>query len=159
MLIVAVGVLVLDLALRDSAAPRPETTGPVNPPPSPIISPPPRDRGAVAPVSRAELAAAQRAARRFLDGYLAFLYGRAPARRISGVTAAVRHELERNTPRIPPAQRDRTPRVVNLNVTGQARDAVIATASVDDGDIAVYPIVFTLDRYRDGWRVSRLATD
>lgn len=159
-LIVVLGLLILDLTTRDSVGPRRETHAPVNPPPSPVISSPAsRGPAQAASVSASQLTAARRVASRFLGGYLAFLYGRAPAAQITGLTPAVRRELARNTPRIPPAQRDRSPRVIDLNVVAQARDAVIATASIDDGDIAVYPVVFTLDR-RDGrWRVSRLATD
>jgi hypothetical protein len=159
-LIVGVGLLAFELTRHEPAAPQRPATEPVNPPPSAIITPTGEARSTKPEeISAAGLAAARRVARRFLDGYLAFLYGRGPASEITDVSPAVGRELARNTPRIPPAQRDRTPRVVDLSVVGQAREAVIATASIDDGDVAVYPIVFTLDR-RDGrWRVSRLAND
>jgi len=159
-LIVVLGLIVVDVVVRDNTRTPPESRGPVNPAPSPVIAPRPGDQPAPrGPVSGAELAAARRVAARFLDGYLAFLYGRAPAERVTDVTAPVRRELVRNTPRIPPAQRQRTPRVIDLNVVGQAPGAVIVTASVDDGDVAVYPIVFTLDLRGGRWRVSRLAND
>lgn len=158
--IVILGLLALQVTMRDDAEPERPSAGPVNPPPSPIIAPStepePRPAQGVAAI---EIAAARRVARRFLAGYLDFLYGRAPSDGITDVTPAVARELARNTVRIPPAQRDRTPRVVDLHAVAQAPAAVIVTASIDDGDIAVYPIVFTLDR-RDGrWRVSRLAND
>jgi hypothetical protein len=159
-LVVVLGLLVVDVVVRDGAPTPREERGPVNPAPSPVIAWPPDDEPAVrSPVSEAELAAARRVAARFLDGYLAFLYGRAPARGVTDVSEPVRRELVRNTPRIPPAQRQRTPRVVDLSVVGQAPGAVIVTASVDDGDVAVYPIVFTLDLVGGRWRVSRLAND
>jgi len=158
--IVVLGLLVLSLTMRDGSPPQREAPRPVNPPPSPIIAP----GGQAEPrraetVSAAQLAAARRVARRFLTGYLAFLYGRAPSGEITDVTPAVARELKRNTPRIPPAQRNRTPRLVDVRATGQARDAVIVTASVDDGDVAVYRIVFTLERRFGRWRVLQLAND
>jgi len=159
-LVVVLGVLVVDVVVRDNAPAPPESRGPVNPAPSPVIAAPPSGEPATRePVSEAELVAARRVAARFLDGYLAYLYGRVPAERVTDVTAPMRRPLERNTPRIPPAQRQRTPRVVDLNVVGQAPGAVIVTASVDDGDVTVYPIVFTLDLRGGRWRVSRLAND
>lgn len=159
-LIVVLGVLVVDIALRDDVRRPSGTARPVNPPASPLITPPaPVEQAPGALVPASQLDEGRRVARRFLDGYLAFLYGRAPAAEVTDTSAAVRRELARNTPRIPPAQRDRTPRVVDLTVTAQAPRAVIATASIDDGDVAVYPIVVTLDRQDGRWRVSRLASD
>lgn len=159
-LIVVLGVLAVDTALRDDVRRPSGAARPVNPPASPLITPPaPIEQASGELVSASQLAASRRVARRFLDGYLAFLYGRAPAAEVSDTSAAVRRELARNTRRIPPAQRDRTPRVVDLAVTAQAARAVIATASIDDGDVAVYPVVFTLDRQDGRWRVSRLASD
>lgn len=159
-LVVVLGGLLVVVTLGDDAPPPRDTGRPVNPAPSPVITAPAgREPADAAPVSPAELADARRAASRFLDGYLGFLYGRASASRVTDVTPAVRRELVRNTPRIPPAQRDRTPRVVDLDLVGQAPGAVIVTASVDDGDVSVYPVVFTLDLRGGRWRVSRLAAD
>lgn len=159
-LVVVLALLVVDVVARDGTQQPPDPREPVNPAPSPVIAPPPDDQPAQrGPVAEAELGAARRVAARFLDGYLAFLYGRAPARQVSDVSPAVRRELERNTPRIPPAQRQRTPRVVDLQLVGQAPGAVLVTASVDDGDIAVYPVVFTVDLVGGRWRVSRLTND
>jgi len=158
--VVVLALVVLAVLTRDGSAPPREASRPVNPPPSPIITPLGQpESGPANTVPAAQLTAARRVARRFLAGYLGFLYGRGSSDEITDVMPAVSRELKRNTPRIPPAQRDRTPRVVDLSAVGQARNAVIVTASIDDGDVAVYPIVFTLDR-RDGlWLVSRLATD
>jgi hypothetical protein len=159
-LIVVLGVLVVGLALRDDVRRPPAPAEPVNPPASPLIAPPaPAEEPSGELLPASQLGAARRVARRFLDDYLAFLYGRAPAAAVGDTSAAVRRELARNTPRIPPAQRNRTPRVIDLAVTAQAPRAVIATATIDDGDVAVYPIVFTLDRQDGRWHVSRLASD
>jgi len=152
--VVGFGALVLvspRLVDDDPARPTPTEIGSA---PSPVIE-------ATEPQSdSAEGADARPTARRFVNSYLAFIYGRAEAEDIAGVTAAVRRELAASRPRVPPALRQRRPRVIDLRLTQQTRDAVLATASVDDGDVAVYPIVFTLDRRRSGvWVVSRLAND
>jgi hypothetical protein len=131
---------------------------PVNPAPSPLIGARPVDdqRSPGAPAAPRE---AHATARRFLRGYLAFLYGRANAGDITDITEPLHEELERSAPRVPPAQRQRRPRVIDLRLTRQAPAAVLVTATVDDGDVAVYPLVFTLDRRGGRWRVSRLAND
>lgn len=125
--------------------------------PSPVIAPAPPSASATPTADPA--ATARPVARAFVTSYVAFLYGRAGAEDVEHVTSAVRRELIANRQRVPPALRQRRPRIVDLRVTRQAADAVLATARIDDGDVAVYPIVFTLDRADGRWRVSRLAND
>ena len=152
--VVGFGALVLAAPrLVDDAPTRPAPTK-IGSAPSPVIEPSqPQSDGRAGTDARPT-------ARRFVTTYLAFLYGRADADDIAGATAPVRRELAASRPRVPPALRRRRPRVVDLRLTQQTRNAVLATASVDDGDVAVYPIVFTLDRHRSGaWVVSRLAND
>lgn len=129
--------------------------GPVGAPPDPVIGTPSR------PATPAEdvPAAADAAARRFLRGYLALLYGRGAVGDVTDASEPVLRALRRNVRRVPAAQRQRRPEVVDLRLVRQAPAAVLATASIDDGDLAVYPIVFALDR-RDGrWIVARLSDD
>lgn len=133
----------------------PTTPSSVGAPPDPLIGTPQRSM----PSSDAVPAAADAAARRFLRGYLALLYGRGTVRGVSDASAAVRRALRASVPRVPPGQRQRRPQVVDLRLVRQAPRAMLATASIDDGDLAVYPIVFALDR-RDGrWVVARLSDD
>ncbi len=112
------------------------------------------------PVPAAELARARLAARRFLAGYLPYLYGRRPARAVKPVTASVAASLRRSHVRITPAQRRRHPRLAGLTLTGQTPASVIATARVADGGVAAYPLTFTLQRTaHGGWVVGDLGND
>lgn len=133
-------------------APPPRSVGA---PPDPLIATPQRP----AAPARDVPAAAEAAARRFLRGYLAVLYGRGAVGDVTDASEPVLRALRRNVRRVPAAQRQRRPQVVDLRLVRQAPAAVLATASIDDGDLAVYPIVFALDR-RDGrWIVARLSDD
>ncbi len=133
---------------------------PLVPAPSPVIGtrtpPPPPPAGP----SPAQLARARVAARRFLHSYVPYLYGRAPARRVTNVTASVAASLRRSRARVTPAQRRRHPRLVALMLIGQTPGSVIATARVADGGVAAYPLTFTLQQRTDGsWVVADLGND
>lgn len=149
----AVGIAALFV---DGDRPRdPRTRGSVGAPPDPLIGTPRRSSRPADAVP----AGADAAARRFLRGYIALLYGRGTLRDVTDASAPVRRALRESVPRVPAGQRQRRPRVVDLRLVRQAHGAVLATASIDDGDLAVYPIVFALDR-RDGrWVVARLSDD
>lgn len=111
------------------------------------------------PVRPTELVRARRAARRFLRGYLAWLYARGRVREVQAITPRLRATLARARARKTPAQRRRRPRVVALDVIGQSRGAVIATARVADGGTAPYSLSFNLTRRHGDWIVSDLASD
>ncbi len=133
---------------------------PLIPAPNPVIggtrTPPPPPAGP----SPAQLARARVAARRFLADYLPYLYGRAPARHVTDVTASVAASLRRARVRVTPAQRRRHPRLVGLSLIGQTPSSVIATALVADGGVAAYPLTFTLQQRTDGsWVVADLGND
>src|SRR5947208_1117290 len=55
-------------------------------------------------VSAAELARARAVAAQFLESYLPFLYGRAPARSVAGVAPAFRRELTRERAQLTPVE-------------------------------------------------------
>lgn len=137
---------------RPSEKPVPSSVGA---PPDPLIGTPSR------PVSPTDEVppAADAAARRFLRGYLAVLYGRGTVRQVTDASAAVRRALRQSVRRVPAAQRQRRPQVVDLRLVRQAPAAILVTASIDDGDLAVYPIVFALDRRGGRWIVARLSDD
>lgn len=163
----AVGALVLLALAAALLLPGQHRTGgsassppPLIPAPNPVIGtrtppPPPPPAGP----SPAELARARVAARRFLAGYLRYLYGRAPARRVTNVTASVAASLRRARVRVTPAQQRRRPRLVALTLIGQTPGSVIATARVADGGVAAYPLTFTLQRRGRGWVVADLGND
>lgn len=133
---------------------------PLVPAPNPVIGtrtpPPPPPAGP----SAEELSRARVVARRFLHGYLPYLYGRVSARRVTNVTASVAASLHRSRVRVTPAQRRRHPRLVGLTLIGQTPSSVIATARVADGGVAAYPLTFTLQRtVRGSWVVADLGND
>jgi hypothetical protein len=106
------------------------------------------------PVPGPELRRARDAAERFLGSYLSFAYGRARAPSVTPVTPALRNQLTREHAQITPVERRRHTRVVSLRVVGMTPGFVLATAMVDDGGIAAYPLRFTLQRSAGRWSVS-----
>jgi hypothetical protein len=106
------------------------------------------------PVPGPDLRRARDAAERFLGSYLSFAYGRARAPSVTPVTPAVRNQLTREHAQITPVERRRHTRVVSLRVLGMTPGFVLATATVDDGGIAAYPVRFTLQRSAGRWSVS-----
>lgn len=133
-------------------------TTPATPPaPGPIIgakTQPPRD-----PLSTGERREATAAVRRFLAGYLPYLYGRGPAGRVAPVTPSVAHTLRSGSARVTPAQRHRHPRVTALRVTGQTTRSALATAQVTDGGPAPYQLTLTVERRDERWTIADLGDD
>lgn len=81
-----------------------------------------------------------RAADLFLAGYLAYLYGHAPARQIKDATAALLHSLEAHPPRVSPGMRSREGRLVSLHTTQAPSGLVGVSALVTDGGLVDYSI-------------------
>jgi hypothetical protein len=103
--------------------------------------------------------AARRVGERFLNEYVAFLYGRGSINVPERATSDLRRELRGARVRVPPARAARTPRVVRLQSAKQSPAAVVVTAIVDDGDLAAYPVTAIVERRAGRWRVMRLADD
>jgi hypothetical protein len=158
---VALAVLLAALLTWTVARPDPAEVRQRDATPPAQLSPPvvgnTRPRPTVSSTPR--LARARDAARLFLRGYLPFLYGRAPARRIKNVTARVRASLARGHSRSSPARRGRRARVVGIRLVGQSRRTAIATATIDDRSAARYRLTFTLARHGPRWLVSELGGD
>lgn len=107
----------------------------------------------------ARLARPLEAARRFLDGYLPFIYGRGSARAIPTAAPSLRKRLAESRLRVPPAANGRHPRVIRLDGRRLPAGRVLVTATIGDGGPATYPISLTLVR-RDGrWLVAAEGTD
>jgi hypothetical protein len=106
------------------------------------------------PVPAAQLRRAHDAAERFLGTYVPFAYGRAGALALSSVTPALGRRLARDRAQAPPVERRRRPRVVLLRVVALTPGFVLATAIVDDGGIAAYPLRFTVQGGAGRWAVS-----
>lgn len=93
---------------------------------------------------------ARAAAQAFLNSYLAVSYGRAKPEKLRSATGSLRARLQAQAPRVPPGVTARRPRVVALRLESVADDQVRATATVDDGDVAAYPLFATLARRENG---------
>jgi len=92
----------------------------------------------------------------FLHGYLAYLYGQAPASRIEDASTGFVGSLEHARPEVPPGIRALHPRVVSVDVSPQAPGDAMATALVGDAEVVRYPIRLVLTEDEPGWQVSGL---
>ncbi len=110
------------------------------------------------PASRFALATpVTRAARRFAAGYLTLIYNGGRLRRVPHASAGLRAQLARNTARVPPAERGRHARVIELRVSFLTPNGAQVTASIDDGRIAPWPLPMSLQRTPGGaWEVTAL---
>lgn len=136
---------------------KPQSTPAPPPAPGPIIGG--QGQAARDPLSSAERRQAATVVRRFLSGYLPYLYGRTPASRVTPVTPSVARTLRSGSARVTPAQRRRHPRVAALHVTGQTAHSALATVQVADGGPAPYQLTLTVER-RDGrWTITDLGDD
>jgi hypothetical protein len=103
--------------------------------------------------------AARRVGERFLNAYVAFLYGRGGVDQLEGASRQLRRELRRARVRVPPARAARTARIVRLRTAEQSSATVVVTAIVDDGDLAAYPVTALVGQRAGFWQVMRLADD
>lgn len=135
------------------------TSAPAPPPaPGPIIG------GNASPTARDQLSAADRraataAVRRFLVGYLPYLYGRAPASRVEPITPSVAQALRAGTARTTPAQRRRHPRATAVKVTGQTARSALAGVQIADGGPAAFQLTLTVELRGRRWVISDLGDD
>lgn len=95
---------------------------------------------------------ARSAARAFLTSYLKVSYGRAKPTQLHNATSALRASLRAQQARVPEGVRNRRPRIVALRLEPVGDGRVRATATVDDGDVAPYPLFATLARSADDGR-------
>ena len=105
---------------------------------------------------RRSLRRASTVARRFLEGYLPYSYGRRDARSIRSATPALRSTLARQTPRVPPALAEKArPRLTHLEPSGFARGRVILLARINDGQ-SRYIALITVRQRGNRWAVSQV---
>lgn len=100
--------------------------------------------------------AAAATARAFLDGYLPYLYGQAPAGRVEDATTGFARALERGRRVVPPGIRTLHPRVVAIHASPLEPGHAIASALVSDGEVVQYPIRLVLTETARRWLVSGL---
>jgi hypothetical protein len=114
------------------------------------------ETGQISRQQRRDVREATTAARRFLAGYLPYSYGRRDARNIRSVSPALRRELQRHAPRVPPALAEKArPRVLDLKMSGVTSDEVILLARIDDGQ-SRYVALVTVQRRGQRWAVSQV---
>ena len=94
---------------------------------------------------------ARAAARAFLTSYLSISYGRAKPSALRSATPALRKQLREQNPRVPPGAAKRRPRVVALRLEAVGDGRVRATGTVDDDDLATYPLFATLAQIDGRW--------
>lgn len=136
----------------------PQSTPAPPPAPGPIIggntAPTPRD-----PLSAADRHAATAAVRRFLTGYLPYLYGRAAPSQVKPITASVAQAMRSGSARTTPAQHRRHPRAGAVKVTGQTAHSALAAVQVTDGGPAPFQLTLTVERRSGRWVIADLGDD
>lgn len=85
-------------------------------------------------------------ARRFLDGYLGYLYGHAPASAVRGAVPALSRSLAARRLIVPPAMRSLRPRLLALGSAPASPGRVGVSATVNDGELASYQLELVLAR-------------
>jgi hypothetical protein len=143
-------VLIVDLPAGRPAAPAASAT----------VSP----TASAAPTPSPDLGAASAAARRFLDSYLPFLYGRAPLSSVGTVDDGVRAGLPAGRQEIGADERGRSPSIHDVQVQPGPAGGALVVALIEERDpttgaASTYPLRFQMtDRPRTGWVVSTVPT-
>ena len=94
------------------------------------------------------------AARQFLAGYLAWLYGHARATDIHRASAQLIDQLKTHPPRVPVTLQHVHPRLIALG-TQHANGGWLALANITAGQ-QTYQLTVTVVRARDQWRVTNV---
>ena len=97
-----------------------------------------------------------RVARRFLTGYLAYLYGHGGVAGVRDASPALVRSLGANPPRVSIDIRARHPRVIALQATAAPAGQAGVSALVNDGGIADYPVVLFIGERRGRLLVTAL---
>ncbi len=110
-------------------------------------------RPASEPARVVSVSGPEAAARRFLVGFLSFLYGQGSPDAISAVAPALADRLNGSRRRVSPAALARHPTITQLEGRrlGSGRASVLAR--IEDGGVASYPIALTLARRGGRWLV------
>jgi hypothetical protein len=104
--------------------------------------------------STSQVTDARAVATHFFTSYLAFLYGRLPAKRVTGAAPNLRRELQQGHATTTPAERDARPRIAHLSLTPAGPPvsvvavAVITTACREPSDLTA-----TLEPHAGSWLV------
>jgi hypothetical protein len=111
---------------------------------------PPRAPPRVSPHRSADVASAARA---FLRGYLAWLYGHALATAITRATPVLVGHLKRHPPRVPPTLLSLHAHIIALDVRPAAGKRWTAVAGATDGQ-STYDVQLSLAHRNGRWSVT-----
>jgi hypothetical protein len=103
------------------------------------------------------LAAADRAARSFLNGYVPFLYGHGAARLVQGASPTLRRELRRGWAAVTPEERRADPRLTRLELEAAGPHSASAAATIAVGRERVL-VTITLRLAHSSWWVVGLGS-
>lgn len=108
--------------------------------------------------SAGDLPAVERAARRFLAGYLPLIYGKPGASidELRSTSPSLLTALRGEGGHVTPAQAQRTPRLQRVSVIKDGTAGALATAQIKDSPSPAYPLVFHLRQSAEGWVVTRI---
>lgn len=146
---------------RPSAAHSPEAGRSSTPPPA-VVAPsstqvsgsaPPPNSDAGSRAATAQVSAARPVARAFFNSYVAYLYGRLPARDVVSVDGTLRWQLEHGRSNITQGERASRPRITHLSVATAGPPVSVVTIAVVDGGVQLARLSATLEPYHRTWRV------
>ena len=100
--------------------------------------------------------AAEAAARAFLNGYLPWLYGRAPLRTITDATSGLLADLKTHPPRVPPAMQSLRPKVAAIAMQRRGRGWQALPNINDENE--TYELVLTVTPTHRRWLVSTVGS-
>jgi hypothetical protein len=108
--------------------------------------------------SAGDLPAVERAARRFLAGYLPLIYGKPGASidALRSTSPRLIAALRAEGGHVTPAQAQRTPRLQRVTVVKSGAIGALATAQIKDSPSPAYPLIFHLQQTAEGWVVTRI---
>jgi hypothetical protein len=108
------------------------------------------------PPATARIAHVRAAARRFLDGYLPWLYGHGPARSVTAVSEPLRTSLKGRRPRVPPTIDNLHPQVAAIGIQRQDQHWR-ALANINDGG-DTYELDLTVADQHGRWIVTNVSS-
>jgi hypothetical protein len=104
--------------------------------------------------STSQVTDARAVATHFFTGYLAFLYGRLSAKRVTGADPRLRGQLQHGHTATTPAERDARPRIAHLSLTSAGPPvSVIANAVITTACCESSHLTATLEPHAGSWLV------
>jgi len=145
-------------APTDNRTAPPRATSPAQRPTSPPGASALPSDGDEPHAATAQVSAARTVARAFFSSYVAYLYGRLPARRVAGANRCLRWQLEHGHAIITPTERASRPRIAHLSLASTGPPiSVVAVAVIDVDHGQPSRLTATLELDRRTWLVVAIA--